>query len=128
MPLKPKRPCSSPGCSCLTDDRFCNEHARKESQRYERYDRDPAKKKRYGRSWRRIRDQQLTEHPLCEQCMKIGKTTPAREVHHIEPLSQGGTNELKNLMSLCTRCHSEITARESGRWGWRQGPSDLCDP
>lgn len=119
MPLKPKRPCSYPGCLNLTTERFCDEHAKKESQRYERYDRDPAKKKRYGRSWRRIRDQQLAEHPLCEQCSKAGKITPAREVHHIKPLSQGGTNDSTNLMSLCTPCHSEITAHEGGRWGRR---------
>lgn len=116
MPLKPKRPCSYPGCPNLTTERFCEEHAKKESQRYERYDRDPDKRKRYGRSWRRVRDQQLAEHPLCVQCEKTGKITPAREVHHIKPLSQGGTNESDNLLSLCTSCHSEITAREGGRW------------
>lgn len=119
MPLKPKRPCSYPGCPNLTSERFCDAHAKNESQRYERYDRDPAKKKSYGRSWRRIRDQQLAEHPMCEQCAKVSKITPAREVHHIKPLSQGGLNEPDNLMSLCTSCHSEITAREGGRWSRR---------
>ncbi|HOE18067.1 MAG TPA: HNH endonuclease [Syntrophorhabdaceae bacterium] len=43
--------------------------------------------------------------------------TPAEEVHHIIPLSKGGTHDESNLMSLCTSCHSEITAREGGRWG-----------
>ena len=117
VPMKPKRPCSYPGCPSLTTERLCEAHAKKESKRYEQYGRDPAKKKRYGRSWRRIRDQQLAEHPLCEQCEKIGKINPAREVHHIKPLSKGGMNEPGNLMSLCTSCHSEITAREGGRWG-----------
>lgn len=117
MPLKPKRPCSYSGCPALTNGRYCPAHASKESQRYERYDRDPTKRKRYGRSWRRIRDQQLAAHPLCEQCRRSGKITPAREVHHIKPLSQGGTHDPANLMSLCTPCHSEITAREGGRWG-----------
>ena len=119
MPLKPKRPCSYPGCPNLTTERFCDEHAKKESQRYERYDRDPTKKKRYGRSWRHIRELQLAEHPLCEQCETTGKIIPAREVHHINPLSRGGTNDPANLMCLCTPCHSEITAREGGRWGLR---------
>ena len=117
MPMKPKRPCSYSSCPNLTTERFCAEHTKKESQRYERYDRDPAKKKRYGRSWRSIRDRQLAEHPLCEQCEKAGKITPAREVHHIKSLSQGGSHDPANLMSLCTSCHSEITAREDGRWG-----------
>lgn len=117
MPHKPKRPCSHPGCPKLTDGRFCDEHAKEEAKRYERYKRDPAVKKRYGRTWKRIRDRYITAHPLCEQCEKNGRVTPAEEVHHIKPLSQGGTNDVCNLMSLCTPCHSEITAREGGRWG-----------
>ena len=33
MPKKPKRPCSYPGCSKLTDGRFCEEHAKLEAKR-----------------------------------------------------------------------------------------------
>ena len=43
--------------------------------------------------------------------------TSAEEVHHILPLAAGGTHEERNRMALCTSCHSEITAREGGRWG-----------
>lgn len=88
-----------------------------EAKRYERYQRDPAVKKRYGRTWKRIRDRYIAAHPLCEQCEKDGRLTPAEEVHHVKPLSQGGTNDYANLMALCTPCHSGITAREGGRWG-----------
>jgi len=116
VPYRPKRPCSHPGCPKLTNGRFCEEHAKQEEKRYEKYDRDPTMKKRYGRSWKRIRDLYIAAHPLCEQCQKLGQVTPATEVHHINPLSQGGSNEFSNLMSLCTSCHSEITAREGGRW------------
>ncbi len=49
MPRKPKRPCSHPGCPDLVDGRFCETHAKQETRRYENYDRDPAKRKRYGR-------------------------------------------------------------------------------
>ena len=41
------------------------------------------------------------------------------EVHHIIPLRDGGTNDINNLMALCKSCHSEITAREGGRWSQR---------
>ena len=99
MPYKPKRPCSYPGCPRLTSGR------------------DPASKRRYGRAWKRIRDRYIAAHPLCEQCKRAGKITPAEEVHHILPLSKGGTHVESNLMALCKRCHSEITAREGGRWG-----------
>ena len=117
MPRKPKRPCSYPGCPKLTNGRFCEEHAKLEAKRYEKYDRDPAVKKRYGRAWKRIRDTYIAAHPFCEQCKKNGTMTLAEEVHHIKPLSRGGTNQEDNLMSLCTSCHSEITALEGGRWG-----------
>ena len=116
MPRKPKRPCSHPGCPRLTDGRFCEEHQKQENKRYEKYDRDPAMRRRYGRAWKRIRDRHIAEHPLCEMCKKQGKLTPAEEVHHIKPLSQGGTHDDSNLMSLCKECHSEITARKGSRW------------
>ncbi|SHG99442.1 HNH endonuclease [Desulforamulus hydrothermalis] len=117
MPFKPKRPCSHPGCPKLTNGRFCEEHAKQEAARYEKYQRNPAVKKRYGRSWKRVRDRFLTQHPLCEVCQKQGRLTSAEEVHYIVPLSKGGTNATENLMSLCKSCHSAVTAKEGGRWG-----------
>lgn len=71
-------------------------------------------KKRYGRTWKRIRDRYISVHPLCEICQEIGKITPAQEVHHILPLSKGGTSVAENLMSLCTSCHSAITVLARG--------------
>lgn len=116
MPRSPKRPCSHHGCPELTDGRFCAAHQMQEDQRYEKYQRDPATKKRYGRTWKRIRDRYIAAHPLCEQCRKAGRLTSAQEVHHILPLSAGGTHDEDNLMVLCITCHSTITAR-NGRWG-----------
>ncbi len=116
MPKKPKRPCSYPGCPRLTDSRFCEEHQKTIDRQYEKYQRNPAVKKRYGRSWKRVRDRYIAAHPLCEKCVSLGRVTPAKEVHHIQPLSRGGSNDEENLMSLCTSCHSEITAKEGGRW------------
>jgi len=117
VPYKPKRPCAHTGCPNLTDGYYCPEHAKAEARRYNKYDRDPATNARYGRSWKKIRAAHLAAHPLCEACKQAGKLTPASEVHHIKPLSQGGTNAEGNLMSLCKPCHSEITARDGGRWG-----------
>lgn len=127
MPRKPKRPCSYPGCPKLTDGRFCTEHQKQENKRYEKYDRDPAVRQRYGRAWKRIRDRHVANHPLCEMCLKKGKLTPTEEVHHIIPLSRGGTHDDDNLMSLCKACHSEITAKDGDRWSsrkHRQGRSE----
>ena len=56
-------------------------------------------------------------HPTCELCERENILRPVEEVHHIVPLSKGGTHNDDNLMSLCKSCHSRITASEGGRWG-----------
>ena len=61
-------------------------------------------------------DRYVAAHPLCEECKKQGKLTPTEEVHHILPLSKGGTHAESNLMALCKSCHSAITARDGDRW------------
>jgi 5-methylcytosine-specific restriction protein A len=116
LPRRPKRPCSYPGCPNLTDGRFCEEHAKVEAKRYERYDRDPATKRRYGRAWKRMRDSYAAAHPLCEICLEKGVYTPTAEIHHIKPLSQGGTHDRKNLKALCKACHARIHAEHGDRW------------
>lgn len=116
MPKKPKRPCSFPGCPKLTDGRFCEEHEKLENKRYEKYDRDPAVRRRYGRAWKRIRDSYVQLHPLCEQCQEKGLLVPTEEVHHRTPLSEGGTHARENLIALCKPCHARIHAERGDRW------------
>lgn len=121
MPRKPKRPCSYPGCPNLCDGRFCEEHTKEEhtkeeNKRYERYDRDPAVKKRYGRAWKRIRDSYAHAHPLCEECLKKNIYKATEEIHHKLPLSQGGTHDRENLIALCKECHARIHAKSGDRW------------
>lgn len=121
MPKRPPRPCSHPGCPVLTDGQYCPEHRKLSAARYNRYERNPAIQKLYGGAWPRIRARFLAEHPLCAVCQKEGRVTAAVEVHHVLPLSQGGTHDEDNLMALCKACHSRITAREGGRWGRGRG-------
>ena len=116
MPRKPKRPCSYPGCPRLTEGRFCDEHEKMEARRYEKYDRDPAVRRRYGRAWKRIRDSYAAAHPLCEQCLKEGRYVKTEEIHHKLPLSKGGTHDRENLVALCKECHARIHAKNGDRW------------
>jgi len=123
MPYKPKRPCAYPGCGLLADSgEYCAEHKRVITKRYNQYQRDPASNKRYGRSWKRIRDRYIKAHPLCEECERNGRIKTAEEVHHIQPLSKGGGNETTNLMALCKSCHSRITAESGDRWNKKSLP------
>ena len=110
MPRKPRRPCGHPGCSrlALEGGQYCAEHAKTERDRYNRYERAADVNRKYGRAWKRIRDRYAAAHPLCERCLKEGRLTPMKEVHHILPVSQGGDHRDSNLMSLCQSCHTKI--------------------
>lgn len=116
MPRRPKRPCSHPGCPELTDGRFCEKHAKEENKRYEKYDRDPAVRRRYGRAWKRIRDSYVKSHPFCELCYEKGVLVRTEEVHHKTPLSMGGTHDRSNLIALCKSCHARIHAENGDRF------------
>ena len=117
MPSKPKKPCAYPGCPNLTDGRYCPEHQQKVNSNYEKYGRDKATKKRYGRAWKRIRDKYAAEHPFCELCFEHGIIVPTEEIHHKLPLSEGGTHDRSNLIALCKSCHSTIHAKRGDYWG-----------
>jgi len=66
----------------------------------------PSHKKRYkdyGEDWDELSNTCLIlANHTCVDCGK-----PATQVHHIVPLSKGGTNEQRNLKALCFRCHSK---------------------
>ena len=63
----------------------------------------------YGKgAWKRIRLQALNrDHWLCQECLRNGRITSAREVHHKQPLEEFPELglELDNLESLCHECH-----------------------
>jgi phage associated protein len=103
-----------PGCPALTDTSYYETHAKQADQNYRRYERDSEINKRYGAAWRKIRAAYVA--PLCEMCEKEERLTPVAEVHHILPLSHGGTHDKANLMSLCKPCHSRQTAKDDDRW------------
>lgn len=117
MPYKPRTPCRFSGCSELTHSRYCEKHQSAVNKHYNKYQRAPETFKRYGTRWRKIRKKYISQNPLCMLCERMGKLMPAEEVHHIKPLSDGGTHSENNLMSLCKSCHSKITATEGRRFG-----------
>lgn len=119
MPRYPKRGCATPGCPELTDGQYCEAHKREADANYRKFERDPQINKRYGYAWRKIRAAYVAEHPLCEDCEAEGRLTPVQEVHHILPLSRGGTHDASNLRSLCKPCHSRQSAKDGDRWDKR---------
>lgn len=123
MPRKPKHPCHHPGCPELTENRYCEKHTKLHNALYEKYDRDPAVRRRYGRAWKRIRDSYVKTHPFCEECYRRGILVPVEEVHHKLPLAEGGTHARDNLISLCRSCHARIHAERGDRWHNKQKAS-----
>jgi 5-methylcytosine-specific restriction endonuclease McrA len=47
------------------------------------------------------------------RCILCGATRNL-EVHHIVPRAEGGSNDLANLVTLCTACHDTTHDRPQG--------------
>lgn len=76
-------------------------------------------KRGYTRAWAPLRMAVLRDEPLCRECAKAGRGTPATQVDHVIP--HRGDPELMwdrdNLQPLCHACHSAKTATEDGGFG-----------
>ena len=58
-----------------------------------------------GRPGMRMREQVRREEPFCRACLAKGLHVATDDVDHIVPLSQGGTNDRRNMQGLCAPCH-----------------------
>ena len=76
--------------------------------------------------WRKVRKQYISENPLCEECLRNGRTTPGTMVDHKKQINRIDTFDTKNgkygepldfdnLQTLCDRCHAKKSGKE--RWG-----------
>ena len=108
MPKAPKRPCRHPGCPNLCDKGvYCSKHTEFSSDRR----RGGAESRGYDSRWRKARASFLQRNPLCNECMKRGKITPATVVDHVIP--HRGDQKLfwdeSNWQALCATCHNRKT-------------------
>jgi 5-methylcytosine-specific restriction protein A len=70
--------------------------------------------------WRKIRLEQLTEHPLCCECLKQKINTIANVCDHKTPVKDmmlkgldfWEASQPDNLQSMCTPCHNKKSAKE----------------
>ena len=67
----------------------------------------PISSERYPSGWADLSRLYRAENPLCEECERHGRTTPAKDVHHVVPVSVRPDLALSwsNLMSVCRKCH-----------------------
>lgn len=60
----------------------------------------------YDVDWDNLRIQIFErDNYQCRRCDRSLRGTNRRHVHHIKPLSKGGSNNPSNLISLCDICH-----------------------
>lgn len=65
----------------------------------------PSRNPAYPAYWPELRQLVLErDHNRCGNC----GSTEELHVHHIVPLSLGGTNEMGNLRTLCKSCHQRL--------------------
>lgn len=73
---------------------------------------------RGGRPWRRLRAAILERDGhlcQCDECRQHGRLLLAREVDHIIPAFEGGTDDPSNLRAINVDCHRAKTAAEAAR-------------
>lgn len=104
MPMKPLNPCRHPGCPNLTSGRYCDTHTSycKRASAHERG---------YTSKWQKLSKLFLKKNPLCNECLRNGKLSPAAVVDHITP--HRGDETLmwseNNWQALCKNCHDKKT-------------------
>lgn len=59
--------------------------------------------------WRRTRAAVLDRDRFtCQRCERRSGNGKLLTVHHIMPRSEGGSNDLFNLVTLCNECHDTV--------------------
>ena len=125
----PKKLCRQIGCSNIIDYEasYCAEHTRNNSRAeqtrfYDKNKRNKTNNKFYQSSqWKKLRDIQLNDEPLCAICQSVGEV-----VDHIEEISDGGCATcLDNLQTLCKICHNVKTAKVRRDKKRREGASNV---
>ena len=114
MPVRPSRPCSYPGCCmmAISGTSRCEKHKVTHGWKHTK----TRHERGYGNDWYKLKGKALKrDNYLCQVCEDIGVITAAKEVDHIIPKSEGGTDSLDNLQSICVECHKQKTIKEAIR-------------
>ena len=69
---------------------------------------------RYNRNRDVVAERLHRAHGVCEECDRQAPFNrkkdgaPFLEVHHVQPLSQGGLDTVENTIAVCPNCHAEM--------------------
>jgi len=84
----------------------------------------------YPENWDRIRRRVYRRDDYtCQNCGTVGgaKGNAELHAHHIIPRSQAGSDQPKNLTTLCQACHSQLHGRQVGSKKRQTADSDSND-
>lgn len=94
------------------------EHGGRDTFDHKRYNNTDKRKefnsKYQTAQWRKLRQIQLSKHPLCASCLTDGKIVQAEHIDHLFPWSAIGEEAFYHnvFQSLCQPCHSIKTTLE----------------
>lgn len=124
MSLKPPKPCAWPGCSvlvrgvshCATHKPLADERRAKQLKAsHKQYNkrRDESDEFYKTERWRKFRNYYIRLHPLCVECERQDRVTPAKILDHIKPYKTHPELGLDwyNVRPLCRPCHNRIGER-----------------
>jgi 5-methylcytosine-specific restriction protein A len=121
MPTIPKfTKCLTLGCREERSkfNAYCMSHGGRDTYDHKRYNSSEKRKagldKYTSSQWRKLRQIQLSKHPLCAACLSEGRITSALHIDHLFPWSQLGEDAfyINVFQSLCHSCHSIKTTLE----------------
>jgi 5-methylcytosine-specific restriction enzyme A len=111
-PQAAPHPCNKFGCPNLVPrgKSHCEAHKSEETptQRGSWAHRETPAQRGYGYAWTKLRAWILARDGY--RCVECGG--PAKQVDHVRPKSQAGSDAASNLVSRCTRCHGRKSGRE----------------
>ena len=62
----------------------------------------------------------LRDGYTCQRCGRTIKDGAILHVHHVVYRSQGGTNRISNLITICDKCHTPANHKPGGKlYGWK---------
>jgi len=99
----------------ITDNRRTHTCSNKCTEiKYKRIHDSELKSSTRGIFWHSYRFEALKRDNFsCQEC-GVKRRDQELDVHHIRPLSRGGTNELDNLITLCKECHKNKHRKYEG--------------
>lgn len=117
MTMRPRKPCTSPGCPNTVYGGRCPRHAKLAGQQRTHW------REIYGDDWPRIRLEYLYRHPRCLLCGRMATVADhyPRGIRLLRLQNHPDPHADRHLRPLCGPCHSQETGRrQPAGWNARQ--------